>query len=157
LEENIMKKIIALLLIFIFGITMLAGCSDKSNNGENGDDKDGGKSDNAVEIDDSSYGIDLTSTEVQQMSAERASKEKLDKTVTEWLEGNTMFYDSSLTYKDFVDYIGYDATEYNYDASYKARVYTWKADGSDNSVLGVWFKQNGNTWNLSMTGSTNLG
>ena len=152
-----MKKIIAVLLILMLGITILAGCSEKSNNGENGDAKDGGKSDNAVEIDGSSYGIDLTSTEVQQMSAERASKEKLDKTVTEWLEGNTMFYDSSLTYKDFVDYIGCDATEYNFDASFNARVYTWKADGSDNSVLSVWFKQSGNTWKLSMSGSTNLG
>ena len=152
-----MKKIIALLLILMLGITILAGCSEKSNNGENGDAKDGGKSDNAVEIDGSSYGIDLTSTEVQQMSAERASKEKLDKTVTEWLEGNTMFYDSSLTYKDFVDYIGIDATEYNFDSSFNARVYTWKAEESDNSVLSVWFKQSGNKWKLSMSGSTNLG
>ena len=148
------KKIIALLLALMLGIAILAACGDGDKGdkkGENGDDKGG-----AAEIDGSSYGIDLASTEVQQMSAERASKEKLSQAVTEWLEGMTMFVDSKLTYKDFVDYIGCDATEYNFDASFNSRVYTWKAEGSDNSVLSVWFKQSGNTWTLSMTGSTNL-
>ena len=125
-----------------------------SGSGKSGDG--GGKtSDNGL-----SYGIDLTSTEVQQMSEKRAAKDKLSETSKEWLQGATIFPEGTemnkRTYKDFVDYIGCDATEYKFDDSRNTRVYTWKAEDSDNSALAVWFAEIGGTWRLAYTGSTNL-
>jgi len=168
-----MKKIIALILVLILGITLLAGCGDEKKPDDGGDktgavsdktDADGGSGNTAdgdkSSYDGSSYGIDLASTEVQQMSETRATKDKLSETVTDWLEGNTMFLEGtemgSRTYKDFVDYIGCDATEYKYDASYSARFYTWISEDSDNSKLGVWFKEIDGVWCLAFTGATNL-
>jgi outer membrane murein-binding lipoprotein Lpp len=148
------KRTIALLLAIVIGVILLAGCGDKED--ENKDGKDGDSSNGAAAVDGSSYGIDLASEEVQQMASERASKEQLNKTAYEWLEGNTMFYDSTLTYKDFIDFIGCDASEYYFDSSYNSRVYTWKAGDSDVSSFGIWLVQKGNAWVLSMSGSANL-
>ena len=110
--------------------------------------------------DEASYGLNFTSTEVQNMSEERATKDKLSKTSKEWLENATMFPASSemskRTYKDFVDFIGCDATEFKFDDSQNARNYTWIADGEDSSKLSVWFKEVNGKWCLSFSGSTNL-
>jgi len=161
-----MKKRIALLLGIILIATLFAGCggddktdgNDKANADSAGDSSivDNEKS----SYDGSSYGIDLTSPELQQMSEKRAAQDKLVKTVREWLEGATMFPEGtemgSRTYKDFVDYIGCDATEYKFDSSYNARMYTWISEESDNSILSVWFKEINGVWSLSFTGSANL-
>ena len=145
-----MKRNITLVLVFALIISLLAGCGSS----------DSTSTSTSASEDGSSYGINLTGTEVQQMSEERASKEKLEETVAVWLGNSTIFPESSkqgkLTYKDFVDYIGSDATEYYFDGSRNARVYTWKADGADNSKLAAWFVERGNSWRLSITGSTNL-
>ena len=122
-------------------LVVLTACGSKSNDG-------------------SSYGISLTSTEVQKMSETRAEKDKLSETAKEWLGNATMFPESSemskRTYGDFVDFIGCDATEFKFDESYNARNYTWIADGADSSKLSVWFKEVNGNWCLSFSGSTNL-
>jgi len=156
------KRTIASLLAFLLGISMLAGCGGNSGGGNSG----GGTtttppaSNSNQDEDGSSYGIDLTSAEVQPMSEERATRERLEETVREWLEGATLFLDNSemskRTYKDFVDFIGCDATEYYFDVSRNTRVYTWRAEGADTSKLGVWFEEKNGIWSLSFTGSTNL-
>jgi len=160
-----MKKLIALLLVLILGVTLLAGCAgdgDKKTDGDKTDPAGGGDTagDNNSSYDGSSYGIDLASTVLQQMSEQRASRKKLTETVGEWLEGATMFLEGtemgSRTYKDFVDFIGCDATEYMFDNSYNARQYTWIAEDAENSKLSVWFKEINGVWRLSFTGSANL-
>jgi len=174
-----MKRTIAILSVLILGISLLAGCSGGNNSGtpsntttspapETSNDLSGPETEapasdsgGSADNDGSSYGIDLASTEVQQMSEKRATQDKLEEAVREWLEGATMFPDntamSKRTYQDFVDFIGCDATEYKFDGSYSARNYTWIAEGEDNSKLSVWFKETiGGTWCLSFTGSTNL-
>jgi len=137
-----MKKMIVTVTVLVLGLAMLAGCGGKS----------GG--------DGSSLGIDLASTETQQMSDKRATKEKLSETKSEWLKDATAFLADSeegkRTYQDFVDYIGCDATEYVFDDTQNKRNYTWKAEGEDNCKLGVWFEERDGNWFLSYTGSTNL-
>jgi len=141
-----MKKSIVLLLVLILGVSLLAGCSS------GGDGK--------AADDGSSYGIDLNSSDVQQMSENRAARDKLTETVEEWMDGATMFLEGTehgkRTYKDFADFIGCDATEYYFDASRNSRVYTWIADGEDNSKLSVWFEKRGGIWCSAYSGSTNL-
>ncbi len=92
------------------------------------------------------------------MSAYSAADSSL--TVNGWLEGGTMFPTgtalSSLTYQDFVNHIGCDATEFFFDTSTNSRVYTWKAEGQDTSILSVWFAEEDGVWNLNMSGSSNL-
>lgn len=166
-----MKKSIAIVLVLMLGVSLFAGCGGGGgNSGETpGNDTsssdpetDAPVSDRGDSADDggASFGIDFTSTEVQPMSEQRATREKLEKTVNEWLEGATMFPEgtemSKRTYKDFVDYIGCDATEYKFDDSYNARCYFWKAGDSNSGQLGVWFKEIGGIWRLSFSGSSNL-
>jgi len=165
-----MKKFIALLLsiILVFSMSIIyTGCGEKTPdseenyNEEKNSDGEGNVSENEkAPYDGSSYGIDLASTELQQMSETRATQEKLTETVREWLEGATMFPEGTemgkRTYADFVDFIGCDATEYKYDESYSARLYTWISSESDNSKLSVWFKEINGIWSLSFTGSANL-
>ncbi len=146
-----MKKVFVVLSIMIIGISMLTACSGGAgvNNPPASPDNDG-----------TSYGIDLASTAVQPMSEERATVEILSETVNDWLEGGTIFPTgmelSARTYQDFVNHIGCDATEFSFDTSTNSRVYTWKAEGKDISILSVWFAEDDGVWNLSMSGSSNL-
>lgn len=150
------------LLLAIILVFSLSACGE----GKNGSDTD--KSDvegNAEaasapqngEYDGSSFGIDLTSTEVQQMSDQRATQEKLSETLNDWCEGlGRSEKISSRTYKDFVDYIGCDATEYYYDKDMSARVYAWRAEDNDTAKFGLWVVEVGGEWKASAIGTTNL-
>lgn len=154
-----MRKYIALLMVLVLSITMFAGCGG-GNDAPSANNNTPAENSDTSGSDSSSYGIDLASTEVQQMSEERATKEKLGEAVAEWLEGNTMFPEGTemgkRTYQDFVDFIGCDATQYSFDDSHEARSYTWIAEEADNSKLTAWFTERGGSWNLSFTGSANL-
>ena len=160
------KKILSIALALMLMLTLtlfLAACNgDEGNNsGNTTNDAPANGARNNSAVDGSAFGIDLTSTEVQQMSAERASAEKLKDVVWDWLGGGTMFIDgmhdeAKLTYGDFVDFIGVDATEYNFEPSSDARFYTWIAEESDASKFAAWFIERGGTWSLSMTGASNL-
>ena len=143
-----MRIILALILALCLPLVLTAGCG-------------GAKEDPTTAMPDSAYpGMDFTSPEVQQMSGELATQEKLTEVVMDWLEGNTIFLPNTemgkITYQDFADYIGADATEYKFDTLYNARAYTWIAKDAENSQLCVWFKDDGGKWCLSMTGSANL-
>lgn len=89
------------------------------------------------------------------MSSDRASKEVLSETVTGFLGGNTLFTGTELeklTYADFVEHIGCDASEYKYDDDEKAECYTWIAKDDDQSKLSIWISGG----KLLYSGSANL-
>lgn len=154
-----MKKAFAVFFILILGISMLTACGGGAG-GSNPSASQGSSEPSAADNDGTSYGIDLASTDVQPMSEERATVETLSETVNDWLEGGTIFPTgtelSARTYQDFANHIGCDATEFYLDTSTNARVYTWKAEGKDISILSVWFAEDDGVWNLSMSGSSNL-
>ena len=93
---------------------------------------------------DATAKLDLESTEVQAITDDRAEYDTLKETVDEWLDGNTMFTPDTemgkYTYKDFVEHIGCDASEYKYDEDNKAECYTWKAKDNETKMLSVWFQ-----------------
>ena len=142
-----MKRILSLILALCLPLVLAAGCGAKDEPA-------------STSPDDRYPGIDFSSTQLQQMSEERAAKEKLEEVVWDFLNGATIFPEGSdeskLTYTDFAEFIGCDASEYNFDALQNARVYTWIAMDADASKFGAWFKERNGIWYLSMTGSVNL-
>lgn len=152
-----MKKLLVLMMTFcmVFG---LCSCGDQT--AESGDTANTETGDDAVEESTSVadlYHLDLTSTEIQPMSDEKATSEVLSETTGVWLGGMTMFSDTDYadyTYEDFVAHIGVDATEFYYDDTENAEVYSWiPFDGIDaNSKLSVWFQDG----HLKYLGSVNL-
>lgn len=147
-----MKKLIAILLAALLLVT-LAACGNKD-----GGAKEGGSETKTVE-DGTSFGIDLTGEETQPMSEELAEVATLKKTAEEYLEGNTLFVYSNdeRTYADFKEYIGVDASEYQYDAENQFRNYTWVASDDSTAKLVITFAENEGNWTLYAAGSTNLG
>ena len=108
------------------------------------------------------YNLNYESSEIQAMSAERASAYRVWKTVNEYLGGSTMFFSfceqAKYTYEDFVSYIGCEATNYFFDAKNKARTYTWIAKDNETAKFSALFTQKPDeeTWTLNFSGSTNL-
>ena len=97
--------------------------------------------------------VDLSSVEPQMMSDKKASEETLKLTHSVWLDGKNVFGGTAyelLTYENFKERIGCDATVYYYDKIQKARVYTWIAEDNPSYSLCIWFKQKGENWNLYM-------
>jgi len=133
-----MKKLLAVILAGIMALSFVA-CGDNA--------ADGG----------SDFNLDLASAEVQPMAEATATVETLKKTVEEYCGGNTMFFADDRTYADFVEYIGCDATEYQFNEAQNLRTYTWKASDDDTAKFAAYFADNGGEWKLSAIGSTNLG
>ena len=97
--------------------------------------------------------MDLSSSEPQKICDQMTTSEVLKKTHAEWLEGKYVFKGTAyelLTYEQFKNKIGCEATVYYYDKIQNARVYTWLSQDDKNYSLCVWFKQQGETWNLYM-------
>ena len=118
-----MKKFLALMmsLVMIFALTACGG-----NNGGTAN----------------KYNLDMKSTEVQPMSSERASADVLSETAETYFNGLNYFEGSdlaNLTYDDVIGHIGVDASEYRYDDTRQAELYTWYADGNEKASLNVWF------------------
>lgn len=120
-----MKKLLIVMISVIMVLSM-AACGGSGNKGN-----------------DNPYNLDMKSTEVQPMSEERASIDVLRETFYTYLGGLNYFEGSEqekLTYSDVKDHIGVDPSEYRYDENYEAELYTWYADGDDNVILSIWFK-----------------
>ena len=97
--------------------------------------------------------MDLSSSEPQKICDQMTTSEVLKKTHAEWLEGKYVFKGTAyelLTYEQFKEKIGCEATVYYYDKIQNARVYTWLSQDDKNYSLCVWFKQKGESWNLYM-------
>lgn len=138
-----MKKITALILALLMVFAFTA-CGKEAKNEEPTVDP--------VEV---RFNLDLESTEVQPMSDDRASKDVLGKIIDDFLGGFTFYLDeeyTSLTYDDFVEYIGVDATEYYYDENSSAQAFAWRAAENENGCFVIWFRDG----ELYASGSSNL-
>ncbi|MBE7019179.1 MAG: hypothetical protein E7413_04820 [Ruminococcaceae bacterium] len=148
-----MKKLIAILLSVMLLVT-LAACGNKEET------KQGGTEATTQEAQDgTAFGIDLAGEGTQPMSEELAEVAVLKKTAEEYLGGNSLFAYSNdeRTYADFKEYIGVDASEYQYDAENQYRNYTWVASDDSTAKLVITFAENEGNWTLYAAGSTNLG
>ena len=132
-----MKKLMALLLSLVM-ILALTACGDKA-----GDDKSGGGTSSG-----NPYNLDYTSEDLQPMTDERASEEKLIEAKDYYLDGLQSKPDefSKMTYKDIAEYIGVDASEYQHFESWQQDRYTWYVEGSDGPCLLVAFDGSGNLY-----------
>ena len=102
-------------------------------------------------------GIDMKSTEVQTVSADRATLDVLNETFFTYLGGLNYFTDSDpqakLTYADLKEHIGVDCSEYQYQEEYQRGVYTWYAEEDEACCLSLFFGDNGK---LVAAGAYNL-
>ena len=113
-----MKRIIALMLAMMMALTLVA-CGSKKN--------DGG----------AAGGLDMTSEELQPITDQRASKDALVAAKDYFISGLSSSPDefSKKTYQDMVDYIGVEASEFQYFASWQQYRYTWYVEGSSGPAL----------------------
>lgn len=99
----------------------------------------------------------MKSTEVQTVSADRATLDVLNETFFTYLGGLNYFSDddeqSKLTYADLKEHIGVDCSDYCYDEAYQRGIYTWYADEDDACSLSLFFGDNGK---LIAAGAYNL-
>ena len=142
-RKSTMKKMLSLVLslLIVFSLTACGG----------GDGGSGGKKDSGLP------GIDMKSTEVQTVSADRATLDVLNETFFTYLGGLNYFSDddeqSKLTYADLKEHIGVDCSDYCYDEAYQRGIYTWYADEDDACSLSLFFGDNGK---LIAAGAYNL-
>ena len=147
-----LRRILTTLLTLVLLVTLCA-CGNSNAPADTGSEKTSAP---AEDYDGSSFGIDLESAELQPMSEERATKEKLRETRDDYCEGLN-FFDAlkSRTYKDFVDYIGCDASEYQlYNGN---RFYIWIAEDDDTANFNVLFSNESGAWKGKGVGAMNLG
>ncbi len=137
-----MKKTLTLVLTMLM-LLSLAAC------GGGGDA--GGKDDSALP------GIDMKSTEVQEVTSDRASLEVLNETFFTHLGGLNYFgiddAQSKMTYADLKEHIGVDCSDYRYDETYQRGICTWYADEDDACSLSLFFGDDGK---LIAAGAYNL-
>lgn len=129
---KIMKKLTALFLSLVM-ILALTACGDKSGGGTSNDNP---------------YNLDYTSEELQPMTDERASEEKLIEAKDYYLDGLQSKPDefSKMTYKDIAEYIGVDASEYQHFESWHQDRYTWYVEGNEGPCLLAAFDGSGNLY-----------
>lgn len=151
-----MKKRIALMLAVTM-LLCLAACGG-SKDGE-GDKTPAQTTAPAAVGLDAKYGIDFSAEGEQKMSDERASMEKLVEVRDVWLEGRMTFAfdDPAKTYEDFVEYIGCDASIYNYAADDAERQFIWIAEGDETAKFLAVFWETPAGWTLYSVGSVNIG
>ena len=136
-----LKKLTALLLALMM-LLALAACGGKT-----GGEKPGGNE----PANDNPYNLDYTSEELQPMTDERASEEKLIEAKDYYLDGLQSKPDefSKMTYKDIAEYIGVDASEYQHFESWQQDRYTWYVEGSEGPCLLAAFDGSGNLYAIT--------
>lgn len=129
-----MKKALLIIMTFLMVISVTA-CG--GNDGGNDIPADPLKT--AVET----YGLDLASTEEQEMSSERATEDQLSALKHEFFKDTMMFEGTEfedLTYGDIKEELGVDASYYYFeDSLVEKQCFVWQADGNDNAKLLISF------------------
>ncbi|MBR5239238.1 MAG: hypothetical protein IKW04_01515 [Clostridia bacterium] len=142
-----MKQIICIFLMLGMMLSF-AGCANK-------DEVSMGN----PEVEGESYGIDLMGEGIQPMSEELATADILRKTAEDYLEGIHIFTIQDAkgrTYADIKDYIGVDATEFQYRADFGQRIYTWRPSDAPEGYLTVTFCEINGQWVLLSAASSKL-
>lgn len=144
-----MNKILALLMALAM-MSALTACNSNGGDVSNADtsiNSSGGSS----QANDNPYNLDYTSAELQPMSNERASKDTLLNAKKYYLDGlkSAPADFTKQTYKDVAEYIGVDASEFQYFESYKQYRYTWYIEGNEGPCLLTTFDANGNLYSVT--------
>ena len=134
------KRLFALLLALMM-LFALTACGDKPENAAGTTETAA-----AAPANDNPYNLDYKSADLQPMTDERASTEKLAEAGEHYMHGlssdPTNF--TKTTYKDMAEYIGTDASEYQHFESWGQDRYTWYVEGSEGASLLAVFDTNGN-------------
>jgi len=152
-----MKKIIAIVMLLALCLTLVACGGSKEAAPAAATETTTETTETAAANDGSSFGIDLTAEGMQKMAEEYATADTLKKVRDEYLGGNTMFKYSgdTRTYADFVEYIGVDASQYQFNGG--ERTYIWYADGDANSYFAATFGEEEGAFILYGSSAVNLG
>lgn len=146
-----MKKALIIVMTFLMVVSVVA-CSSN-------EDGDGGKGQEASALQTviDTYQLDMTSTEEQPMSSERATKDQLKALKNDYFKGTMTFKGTefeNLTYGDIKDQLGVDASYYYYaDSLVEEQCFVWQSEESDNAKLLISFADG----KLYALGSANLG
>lgn len=134
-----MKKLIAMLMAMTMLLSLCA-CGKSSGIGSG---------DSAASI-DVFANIDMNSTEEQDVSAERADADVLEKALKDLYGDDGL---KKLSYDEVKEMIGMDCSTYFFDTDKDKGVYIWKTEGENPGCLNLVFDSDGK---LSMAGAINL-
>lgn len=128
------KKIFIVVLAVVLMLS-LAACGQKDDAGSGAEAE--------AEVAETGTGIDLKGSGRQTVSDERATEEQLQAAL-DWQEslGDDKF---KLTYEDYKQQIGCDASEYEWNAASNYGVYYWFASDDDTVSLNPVFKDGDGT------------
>lgn len=145
------------LIILVLALTMLLALTACGGESGSGDSKNDATPADPIAAVAETYGLDLKSTEIQEMTSDRADCATLSSVAHDYLEGNTFFSGTDLeniTYADLKNEIGVDASTYNFDDGLmEGNVFIWKAGDNDTASFLAQFCDG----KLYATGSANLG
>ncbi len=144
-----------MLLAFVALLALNACGGIKDGDMENPDQPDDPPADPITAVAEA-YGLDLDSTAEQSMSTELTDSDTLRSIVHDYLQGFTFFSGSemeNLTYDDFKNEIGVDATNYccREEGSSRMNMFTWIASDDATVKFSTFFRDG----KLYATGSTN--
>lgn len=144
-----------MLLAFVTLLALNACGGVKDGDMENPDQPDDPPADPIAAVAEA-YGLDLDSTAEQRMSADLTDSETLRSVVHDYLQSFTFFSGSemeNLTYDDFKNEIGVDATNYccREERGNRMNMFTWIASDDSTVKFSTFFLDG----KLYATGSTN--
>ena len=154
------KQVLALLLALILAFSLTAcGGTPSSNEGGNdngSNDSSSNGSGASTPADGQPTGLDFASEDVQPVSADRAPKSALVAAYHDWF---TAELDADarhqLTYADFVEKIGCEASTYNAWSGH--RVYTWEAEDDAYAKVVATLEEVDGAWKCRYFTGANVG
>lgn len=146
------KKILTIGFVLVL-VLSLAACGGDKTEPTSGTNASGSS---ASEAASSANKLDYASEELQEVSADRASKDTIIAAYHDWFNGELdATARAELVYEDFVTQLGCEASWYNAWGNY--RVYTWEADGEPFAKVGATFEEAGGVWKCKYFNGNNIG